>query len=107
MKQTLEEAAEKYFDHNIFCDGITAFEKEIAIRSYIAGAKLLSMENEIGQIKEIDKTKITRIEVINHATTEHGLAFGRILTLHKEIGDFKNIELAVQDQGRTLKIFLG
>ena len=40
MKQeTLEEAAEKYFDYNIFCDGITDFEKEISIRSYIAGAK--------------------------------------------------------------------
>ena len=38
-KETLEEAAEKYFDYNIFCDGITDFEKEISIRSYIAGAK--------------------------------------------------------------------
>jgi hypothetical protein len=37
--ETLEEAAEKYFDYNIFCDGITDFEKEISIRSYIAGAK--------------------------------------------------------------------
>ena len=39
-KETIEEAAEKYFDYNIFCDGITDFEKEISIRSYIAGAKL-------------------------------------------------------------------
>jgi hypothetical protein len=39
-KETIEEAAEKYFDYNIFCDGITDFEKEISLRSYIAGAKL-------------------------------------------------------------------
>lgn len=38
-QETIEEAAEKYFDYNIFCDGITDFEKEISIRSYIAGAK--------------------------------------------------------------------
>ena len=39
-KETLEEAAEKYFNYNIFCYDITDFEKEISIRSYIAGAKL-------------------------------------------------------------------
>jgi hypothetical protein len=40
MKQeTLEEAAEKYYIDNIFCDGITEFEHDVAIRCYIAGAK--------------------------------------------------------------------
>jgi hypothetical protein len=40
MKQeTLEETAEEYYVNNIFCDGITEFEHDIAIRCYIAGAK--------------------------------------------------------------------
>ena len=52
--------------------------------------------------KEID---ITRLEVINHAKNDHPI--GRILTLYKELGDFKCIELSYQDGKRTLKIFLG
>ena len=40
MKQeTLREVAEEYYIDNIFCDGITEFEHDIAIRCYIAGAK--------------------------------------------------------------------
>jgi hypothetical protein len=38
-QETLEEAAERYYIDNIFCDGITEFEHDIAIRCYIAGAK--------------------------------------------------------------------
>jgi hypothetical protein len=38
-QETLEEAAKKYFNYNIFGDCITDFEKEISLRSYIAGAK--------------------------------------------------------------------
>jgi hypothetical protein len=53
---------------------------------------------------QIDETKITRLEVINHATNDH--AIGRLLTLYKELKDFDNIELSVQDGGRTLKVFL-
>ena len=52
----------------------------------------------------IDETKITRIEVINHATNE--LAKGRLLTLYEMLGHFKNVELSVQDNGKTLKIFI-
>jgi hypothetical protein len=37
--KTLEEAAEEYYNNNIFCDGITEFEHDIAIRCFIAGAK--------------------------------------------------------------------
>ena len=55
---------------------------------------------------EIDDTKLTRIEVINHASTLNGRSIGRILTLYKLLGDFKNVELSVQDDGKTLKIFL-
>jgi hypothetical protein len=39
MKTELEEAAERYYNNNIFCDGITEFEHDIAIRCFIAGAK--------------------------------------------------------------------
>jgi hypothetical protein len=34
------------------------------------------------------------------------MSIGRILTLHKELNDFESIVVSVQDQGRTLKIFL-
>jgi hypothetical protein len=56
-------------------------------------------------MKEIDETKITRLEVINH--TKNDYAIGRLLTLYKELGDFNGIEISIQDGGRTLKIFLG
>jgi len=52
----------------------------------------------------IDNTKITRIEVINHAKNKHPI--GRILTLYKELGDFDSIEISIQDGGKTMKIFL-
>ena len=55
-------------------------------------------------MKEIDETKITRLEVINHAKNDR--AIGRLLTLYAELGHFNNIELSVQDSGTTLKIFL-
>lgn len=55
-------------------------------------------------MKEIDETKITRIEVINHAKND--LRIGRLLTLYKELKDFENFEIQIQDDGRTLKIFL-
>ena len=38
-EETLKEAAEEYYNNNIFCDGITEFEHDIAIRCFIAGAK--------------------------------------------------------------------
>jgi hypothetical protein len=57
-------------------------------------------------MKEIDETKITRLEVINHATAEHGIPIGRVLTLYSEFGDFNTVEFYLQDSGRTLKIFL-
>jgi len=53
------------------------------------------------QPKEVE---ITRLEVINHAKNDKPI--GRILTLYKEMGDFKSIELSYQDGKRTLKIFL-
>ena len=55
-------------------------------------------------MQEIDDSKITRIEVINHAKNDYSV--GRMLTLHKELGDFDIAEISIQDGGRTMKIFL-
>jgi hypothetical protein len=57
-------------------------------------------------MKEIDDTKLTRVEVINHASVKNGYPIGRMLTVYKLLGDFTNVELSVQDDGKTLKIFL-
>jgi hypothetical protein len=54
--------------------------------------------------KEKKPVEITRLEIINHATNDKPI--GRILTLHKELGDFNSIELSYQDGRKTLKIFL-
>jgi len=52
----------------------------------------------------IDDTKITIVEVINHAKNTY--QFGRLLTLYKELEHFGSIHISIQDGGRTLKIFL-
>ena len=49
-------------------------------------------------------SKINRFEVINHARNDESI--GRLLTLYKELGHFDSIEVAIQDDGRTMKIFL-
>lgn len=54
------------------------------------------------QIINIDA--ITRIEVINHAKNK--LPTGRLVVLLKDMEDFDEIEVSVQDDGKTLKIFL-
>lgn len=48
--------------------------------------------------------KVTRFEVINHAKNDK--AVGRLLTLYKELNNFKNIQLSLQDNNQTLKIFI-
>ena len=58
----------------------------------------------IDKMNNDKNAKVTRLEVINHATNDK--AVGRLLTLYKELGDFNHIELSYQDGGRTLKIFL-
>ena len=55
--------------------------------------------------KMIDEKKITRLEIINHAQNDRSI--GRLLSLHKSLGDFNSIEVQLQDGGKTLKIFLG
>jgi hypothetical protein len=54
--------------------------------------------------EQTNEIEITRLEVINHAKNDKPI--GRLLTLYKELGDFKSIELSYQDGKRTLKIFL-
>ena len=54
--------------------------------------------------EQLNPIEITRLEIINHAKNDHPI--GRILTLYKDLGDFKSIELSYQDGKRTLKIFL-
>lgn len=53
---------------------------------------------------DIDESKITRIEVINHADNDKPV--GRLLTLYKELNDFHTVNISMQDDGRTMKIFL-
>jgi len=60
--------------------------------------------NKDEMLEQPTPPKITRLEVINHAKNDRPV--GRILTLYKELGDFKSIELSYQDGGKTLKIFL-
>ena len=62
---------------------------------YSTFQKIMSKEKEV---------EVTRLEVINHADNDWPI--GRILTMYKEMEDFKEIELSYQDGGRTLKIFL-
>lgn len=60
--------------------------------------------NKDEMLEQPTPPKITRLEVINHAKNDRPV--GRILTLYKELGDFKSLELSYQDGGKTLKIFL-
>jgi hypothetical protein len=55
-------------------------------------------------VHEIDDSKITRVEIINHA--ENYKTKGRLLTLLKELDHFDSIDISIQDSQRTIKIFL-
>ena len=52
----------------------------------------------------IDLEKINRLEVINHAENKHEI--GRLLVMYQEKNDFKKIEISIQDEEKTLKIFI-
>lgn len=54
--------------------------------------------------QEIDLKDVTRLEVFNHANNY--LKVGRVLTLYKSDKDFIIIDASLQDQDRTLKIFI-
>jgi hypothetical protein len=42
--ETLQEGAENYFENNVFCDGVTEFEKQITISSFQAGGEYLAQK---------------------------------------------------------------
>ena len=44
--KTLEEIALEYINNNVFCNGITPFELEIADKAFIAGAQYQAEEME-------------------------------------------------------------
>jgi hypothetical protein len=54
----------------------------------------------------LDTSKISRIEIINHAGTSQFIKFGRAFTAYKELGDFNQLTISLQDGGQTIKIFL-
>ena len=54
----------------------------------------------------IDVKKINRLEIINHAGSSEFINFGRCFSAHKDLGDFKELLFSVQDNNKTLKIFL-
>lgn len=53
---------------------------------------------------KIDIEKIDRIEIINHAKNDKPI--GRILTLYKDLCHFGSLDFEIQDNDKTLKIFL-
>ena len=71
---------------------------------YRTSSKEKMTDEEIIEKVKAEKAEVTRFEVINHASNSKSI--GRLLTMYKEMGDFKEIELSYQDGGRTLKIFL-
>jgi hypothetical protein len=72
---------------------------------HVSSEEMEYIVKQVGVQPLRNDSKISRLEVINHA--ENDMSVGRVLTLHREIGDFKSLELSYQDGGRTLKIFLG
>jgi hypothetical protein len=54
----------------------------------------------------LDTSKLTRLEVINHAGTSEHIRYGRAFSAHKELGEFDTLSISIQDNGRTIKIFL-
>lgn len=59
---------------------------------------ILQLEFEAGRFKDI-----TRFEIINHAQNKYEK--GRLKTFRIE-ADFKEIQVSIQDDGKTLKVFL-
>ncbi len=62
--------------------------------------------DEIDTLRKMIPTDgITRLEIINHYSAEVN-PIGRVFSAHKQLDDFEILEINVQDQGKTLKIFL-
>ena len=58
--------------------------------------------------KELDLSNINKIEIINHGDNKY--PYGNFLSIHtKSVSRFsqvKTFEFSVQDEGKTLKIFM-
>lgn len=81
MKDILEEAAENFFNNSRF-KSYKSFFRE--------GAKWQQEFN--------DTSKVTRVEVIQHSEPYNGRAYTNY--------NSKEVEIQLQDDGKTLKIFL-
>lgn len=55
---------------------------------------------------EIDIDKLDRLEIINHVGESKYIKFGRCFSAHKICDDFGSLQFSLQDNKRTLKIFL-
>ena len=51
-----------------------------------------------------DQDKINRIEFINHANNRYKI--GRIFTMYQDMDDFNSVEVSIQDDGMTMKVFI-
>jgi hypothetical protein len=100
-----EEKKEDFVNNKITCTlvGETYHYLVTESVSYRTSSKeKMTAEEVIAKAKE--KVEVTRFEVINHANNDKSI--GRILTMYKSMGDFKEIEVQYQDGGRTIKVFL-
>jgi hypothetical protein len=93
-QKTIKKDAEEYYVNNIFCDGITEFEHDIAIRCYIAGAKdqaerMYSEEEVLKFIKYLLSKKVTRARSISeleeYLPKEFQLLSGELMENGKEL----------------------
>jgi len=87
-KETLEQASVN-FAHNYFEMHETNNYKALK-QGFKAGAKW--------QAKQDDTSNVTRVEVIQHSEPYNGRAYTNY--------NAKDVEIQLQDNGKTLKIFL-
>ena len=65
--ETLQERAEGYFENNVFCDGITEFEKQITLKSFQAGGEYLAqkvtdfLNEEITERRDYSASKMCEV----------------------------------------------
>lgn len=63
-------------------------------------SEYIQQAKEMESQRQLYLTGITRLEIINHA--KNNLEIGRVLTTR----GFTSLEASIQDEGRTLKIFI-
>ena len=78
-QETIKKDAEEYYVNNIFCDGITEFEHDIAIRCYIAGAK-----NQQERMYSEEEVRKILWEYIKPQSTSEGILLDGFLEQFKK-----------------------